>query len=205
MSEDVYHGGMRYWQGLFDSRRLADRNSELNLKSHFTDDQKERIGRAPLFFMATADANGRPSCSYRGGIPGFVRITGESTLAFPEYDGNGRFMSMGNLRVNPQVELLFIDFENLKRIVVGGRATVHENHPLAAEFSGAQLIVEVAAERIVINCPRYIHHMKILEYSKYAPRGNYDPPDAEWKFREDRIDYLPRAGKGRNYPPPESG
>ena len=63
-----------------------------------------------MFFLATADEHGMPQCSYKGGDPGFVRVVDEHTLAFPSYDGNGMYLSLGNLLVNPQVGILFIDF-----------------------------------------------------------------------------------------------
>ena len=77
------------------------------------------------------------------------------------------FKSLGNLLVNPQVGLLFIDFESPKRLRVNGRATVHEDDPLLAELAGAQLVVRVRAEAIFPNCPRYIHTMTTVETSVY--------------------------------------
>ncbi len=61
-----------------------------------------------MFFLATAGEDGQPQCSYKGGDPGFVRVLDERTIAFPSYDGNGMYLSMGNLLVNPHVGLLFV-------------------------------------------------------------------------------------------------
>src|SRR3977135_2574419 len=138
MLESPYHAGMRRLQDRFDTRRLADRLDEKLSRAVFTAEDRQFIETRPMFFLATADAEGRPDCSYKGGRPGFVRVVDPETLAFPSYDGNGMFKSLGNLLVNPQVGLLFIDFESPKSLRVNGRATVHEDDQLLAEHHGAQ-------------------------------------------------------------------
>src|SRR5580658_4002704 len=155
--DSPYHDGMRQLQDRFDSRRLADRLDEKLGRTAFTDEDRLFIESRQLFFLATADAEGRPDCSYKGGAAGFVRVTGAGELAFPSYDGNGMFRSLGNMLVNPAVALLFIDFERPNRLRVNGRASIAEDDPLLATFAGAQLVVRVRAERIFPNCPRYIH------------------------------------------------
>ena len=137
----MYHEGSRQLQDRFATRPLADRLAEVLARNAFTDDDRAFIESRPLFFMATADAQGRPDCSYKGGRPGFVRVVDPHTLAFPSYDGNGMFKSLGNVLLNPQVGLLFIDFESPRRLRVNGRASVHEDDPLLPAFAGAQLMV----------------------------------------------------------------
>jgi predicted pyridoxine 5'-phosphate oxidase superfamily flavin-nucleotide-binding protein len=154
MNEPMYHDGSRQLQDRFATRRLADRLVEVVAHDTFTDADRGFIGSRPLFFLATADADGRPDCSYKGGLPGFVRVVDPRTLAFPSYDGNGMFKSLGNILLNPHVGLLFIDFESPKRLRVNGRATMHDDDPLLAECVGAQLIVRVEAHAIFPNCPR---------------------------------------------------
>ena len=144
-----------------------------------------------MFFLATSDAAGRPNCSYKGGDPGFVRVLDEHTVAFPNYDGNGMYLSMGNALVNPHVGMLFIDFEGQTRMRLNGTATIHFDDPLMAEYPEAQFIVRVHADEIFPNCPRYIHRMKVEELSKYAPAPGHDPPEPEWKAMEVFRDYLP--------------
>ena len=191
MSDTPYHEGMRRLQDARDTRRIADRLAEVTLRSMFTDEDRAFIARAPMFFVATADAAGHPDCSYKGGMPGFVRVLDATTLAFPDYDGNGMYRSWGNVLVNPYVALLFIDFESPKRLRVNGRATVREDDPLLAEFVGAQLIVRVVPEAIFPNCPRYIHKMKLVEHSVYSPRPDYEPPVPAWKTFDSFKDALP--------------
>lgn len=188
----MYHSGMRELQDRFDSRRIADRLEQHLLRVKFTEEDKAFIGARPLFFLATADADGWPDCSYKGGLPGFVRVIADDTLAFPSYDGNGMFRSLGNLSVNPKVGILFIDFEAPKRLRVNGIASLDERDPLLGEFPGADLLVRVRAVQIFPNCPRYIHRMQIVEHSVYAPRPGHTPPVPAWKQMESFRDALPK-------------
>ena len=189
---EMYNAGSRALQDRFDSRRIADRLEQVTVHDAFTEHDRAFIERCAMFFHATADAQGRPDCSYKGGRPGFVRVVDPQTLAFPDYDGNGMFRSLGNVRVNPHVGLLFIDFESPGRVRVNGLATVHDDDPLLSEFPGAQLIVRVQVERIFPNCPRYIHRMQLVEHSIYAPTANHTPPEPDWKASPAFRDALPR-------------
>ena len=191
MTRTFYNEGSREMQDRFDSRRLADRLEQVTLRRAFTDDDKAFIEGAPMFFLATADAQGHPDCSYKGGLPGFVQVVDDVTLAFPSYDGNGQFRSMGNLAVNASVGMLFIDFEATKRIRVNGIASIDDADLLRGIYPDADLIVRVRAEEIFPNCPRYIHKMQMTELSAYAPRPHYEPPVPAWKQMEVFRDHLP--------------
>ena len=188
-----YHEGARELQDRYDTRRLADRLAERLSRAEFTAEDKAFVESRAMFFLATADAAGRPDCSYKGGLPGFVRVTAPGELAFPSYDGNGMFRSLGNLRVNPAVGLLFLDFEQPRRLRVLGRASAAEDDPLRGEFDGAQLVVRVRAEQIFPNCPRYIHRMQLMEHSAYSPRSGYSPPEPAWKQMPAFKDVLPKG------------
>ncbi len=175
----------------FDSRRISDRLEEKLTRTAFTDDDKAFIGSAIYFFLATADADGRPDCSFKGGQPGFVRVVGPSELAFPDYDGNGMFKSLGNIAVNPNVGLLFIALHGKpQRLRVNGTATVSRTDPLMSETVGAQLIVRVTARAIFPNCPRYIPNMQLVEPSIYAPQAGHIAPEPGWKDFADFKDYV---------------
>jgi predicted pyridoxine 5'-phosphate oxidase superfamily flavin-nucleotide-binding protein len=170
----IYNEGSRELQDRFDSRRIADRLEDVSVSSTFSDYQRELIDAAPMFWLATADSDGWPDVSYKGGMPRFVRVVGDSELAFPNYDGNGMYKSLGNVLVNPRVGLLFIRWtDRPRRIRVQGTASLHHDDPLLAEWEGAQLVVRVAAERIFLNCPRYLHRMELAQYSNYAPRDGH--------------------------------
>ena len=193
----MYNDGSRELQDRFDSRRIADRLEEVTVHDTFTDDDRESVERCSMFFLATADGEGWPDCSYKGGMPGFVRVVDDRTLAFPNYDGNGMFRSLGNVLVNPAVALLFIDFERPNRLRVNGRASIADDDPLLAGFVGAQLVVRVRATRIFPNCPRYIHRMTTVEPSPYVPRAGYTPPVPKWKRFDEFAEVLPRDDPAR--------
>jgi len=189
----VYHDGNRLLQDRFDSRRIADRLEEVVHRTRFTDEDRDFIESRTLFFFATADAQGSPDCSYKGGRRGFVRVISPDTLIFPSYDGNGMFKSLGNVLRNPKVGMLFIDFENPRRLRVNGTASVDFDDPLRSTYEGAQLVVRVTAEHIFPNCPRYVHRMSVEEISEFAPGPGIEPPEPAWKQMDAFRDYLPHT------------
>jgi hypothetical protein len=192
-SSSAYHAGMRKLQDRYDTRRLADRLDEMLARTEFTAGDRGFIESRNMFFLATADAQGRPDCSYKGGLPGFVRVTGPSELAFPSYDGNGQFRSLGNVLANPNVGMLFLDFERPNRLRVNGVASLSADDPLMGEFEGAQLMVRVRAEKIFPNCPRYLHRMQLVELSPYAPCDGKTPPIPAWKKYPQFNEVLPKG------------
>jgi len=186
-----YHEGSRWFQDRFDTRRLADRIDQRLVDDVIDADDRAFIERMDMFFLATADAEGHPTCSYKGGEPGFVRVLDEHTIAFPNYDGNGMYLSMGNLRVNPHVGLLFIDFERRRRMRLEGVAGIDEHDPLVADYPEAQFVVRVRATRVYPNCPRYIHQMQLVARSRFVPRSDCETPAPGWKRRDWSRDVLP--------------
>jgi uncharacterized protein len=196
---DLYHGGSRGLQDRFDTRRIADRLEEKTVRDFIDDDDRAFIEARDMFFIATADADGKPQSSYKGGDPGFVRVLDERTIAFPSYDGNGMYLSMGNLLVNPNVGLLFLNFEERKRLRLNGLASISEDDPLLAEYPEAQFVVRVQAEQVFPNCPRYIHHYQLVERSRFVPKAACETPVPAWKTREwVGEDALPEADPARD-------
>ena len=168
-------------QDVFGSRPMADRLEDKLTRTAFNDADRELIENAIYFFIATADADGRPDCSYKGGAPGFVRVVGPDELAFPDYDGNGMFKSIGNMLVNPNVGLLFIGLhEKPLRLRINGVASLSREDALMSSTVGAQLIVRVKARAIFPNCPRNVHKMQLIEPSKYVPLPGSDPLEPKW-------------------------
>ena len=168
-----YNDGNRRLQDAFDTRRLADRLESVTLRDAIDADDRAFIESMDMFFLATADEQGRPDCSYKGGEPGFVRVLDERTIAFPSYDGNGMFKSFGNALVNPEVGLLFISFERQRRLRLNGTASIDPDDPLLGSWPGAMFVVRVRAREVFPNCPRYIHRMQLVERSRYVPvRGS---------------------------------
>jgi len=192
-----YHEHQRYLQDRFDTRRLADRLEERLVTSTIDEEDKQFIESRDMFFLATVDGHGFPSCSYKGGDPGFVRVVDERTLAFPNYDGNGMYVSMGNVRQTSQVGMLFIDWEHPKRLRLNGEATLAEEDPLIASFPEAQFIVRVKVREVFANCPRYIHRLKLIERSKFVPKAQVTTPIPDWKKQEFVADVLPEHDPAR--------
>ena len=197
----IYHDGSRQLQDRFDTRRLADRLEQRTLRDAFTDEDRAFIAALPMFFLATADEQGHPQCSYKGGEPGFVRVIDERTLAFPSFDGNGMYLSMGNVLHNAQVGMLFIDFEKQQRLRVNGLATIDERDPLMAQCPEAQFVVRVRASEIFANCPRYIHRMQLMEASPFVPVAGQETPIPNWKRRAWSRDVLPAGDPARKANP----
>lgn len=178
-----YHEAQRQFQDRFDTRRLADRLAE-STSDVINERFKAFIEERDMFFIATADADGWPEASYKGGDPGFVRVLDEHTLAFPVYNGNGMFLTAGNLAVNPRVGMLFIDWETGTRLRLSGQVTIEDDDPLVKAFPGAQFVVRVRAREVFANCRRYVHRYKLVERSPFVPRSNIEPPVPDWKLDE---------------------
>ena len=195
---DIYRDGHRQLQDRFDTRRLADRLDEAIVQDEILPSDKEFIERLDMFFLATVDARGRVNCSYKAGDPGFVRVLDAHTLAFPNYDGNGMYLSMGNILQTHEVGMLFIDFENQKRMRLNGEASIDHNDPLRTEYPEAQFIVRLRAREVFANCPRYIHKMKLVQRSRFVPKQECPTPVPGWKKGEWVADALPTEDPARD-------
>ena len=193
----TFNDDHRYWQDRFGTRRVADRIDELLVSDRIDASAKTFIESRDMFFLATCDADGNPQCSYKGGDPGFVRVVDEGTLAFPSYDGNGMFLSLGNIRAHANVGMLFIDFESPNRVRVNGVASVDPDDPLLAEMTGATLVVRVRTTQVFPNCSRYIHKMQLVERSMFVPKPDVEAPIPDWKRMTWAQDYLPEDDPAR--------
>lgn len=190
MSE-VYGAQHRAMQALFDTTKLADRVNDQIVLDEIPDEHKGFIESRDFFFLSTVDHRGYPTCSYKGGCTGFVKVLDSKTLAFPSLDGNGMYLSMGNITANNKIGMLFIDFETPHRVRVHGTASVSRNDPLLSEFHEAELVVRINITEIFINCPRYIHRYKRISPSQYVPQKGCPTPKAQWKRIDEIQDALP--------------
>lgn len=194
----MFHEGSRALQDRYDTRKLADRIESRLVHDEIGEGDQRFIERVDMFFLATADAEGRPSCSYKGGAPGFVRVVDTRTIAFPNYDGNGMYLSMGNVAMNPNVGLLFLDFERGSRMRLNGTASIDEHDPLMAEYPEAQFVVRVRVREVFPNCPRYIHKLACVERSPFVPTAGSETPVPNWKRSEWARDELPANDPARD-------
>lgn len=195
MSE-LYGNTHRAFQDRHDTRRLADRLESL-AHAEFAANDRAFIESASFFFLSTVDERGRPTVSYKGGAPGFVRIIAPGELAFPIYDGNGMFLSLGNIVANAQVGLLFIDFESARRLRVQGLAQVRPAESGLGPPPGAKYIVHIKASQIFVNCGRYIHKLESRQLSPHVPDESGRQPFPAWKRIDLLADALPERDKAK--------
>ena len=192
----MYHDAQRALQDRFDTRRIADRLEEVKVHATLTESDRSFIESRDMFFLATVDPEGWPTCSYKGGDPGFVKVVDDTTLAFPCYDGNGMYLSMGNVVSGGKVGMLFLDFEHPKRIRVEGTAALNFDDPIKRAWPEAQFVARVTVARVYPNCPLYIHHYQLVERSKYVPHEGTETPVPDWKRQPWAVDALPRRRGG---------
>ena len=194
----IYQPEHRAFQERFDTVRLADRIEEVQRRERLTPADRELIASRDMFFLATADRDGRPTCSYKGGDPGFVRCLDDATLVFPSYDGNGMYLSLGNATMNPSVGLLFIDFESPRRLRVHGEASaVPIDDEWRQVYPEAELLVRVAVREVFPNCGRYIHKYQLVERSRFVPHAGVETPVPGWKRADWARDVLARDDAAR--------
>ena len=183
---DFFTLAQRQLQGEFETTDLADRIVEAVVTEELSDPQAEFVHSRNMFYLSTIDESGYPSCSYKGGDLGFVRVINPVTIVFPNYDGNGMFMSMGNIQDKAKVGLLFIDFETPQRLRLRGEARCLREGPMLDSYPGANLVVEISVNHVWVNCPRYVHRMQPLEQSPYLPGKDGAVSLALWK----RVDLI---------------
>ena len=201
----LYEDQHRALQDRFQSRPMADRIEQIALKTEIGPEEQAFIESRDFFFLTTVDSRSRPTVSYKGGAPGFVRVVDQTHLMFPSYDGNGMYLSMGNIAANPHVGFLFIDFERPFRLRVQGEAEVSAAPEHLACFKEAELVVRVKITELWMNCPRYIHRYQKLKTSRYVPQADIETPLCEWKRTEPVQDVLrphelAQVAQGRHHP-----
>lgn len=194
---DFYTPEQRELQDQFETRALADTHLQTIVHPEIQDAERGFIESRDMFFLATTGEHGQPSCSYKGGAPGLVKVVNARTVAFPNYDGNGMYLSLGNVRANAKVGMLFIDFETPHRLRLHGNASVDRDDPLIDLWPEAELVVRVAVSQLWINCPRYVHRYRKLASSRYVPQAACRTPLAEWKRIDLLQPVLPPRDQGR--------
>ncbi|MGR9088770.1 MAG: pyridoxamine 5'-phosphate oxidase family protein [Gammaproteobacteria bacterium] len=193
---DFYSEQHRRLQDSHDTRKLADRLEQIIVERQISEQHHAFIESRDFFFLTTVDHRGYPTCSYKGGSPGLVRVLDPQNLCFPSYDGNGMFLSMGNILTHRKVGMLFIDFDTPHRVRVHGDALIEPDNPLLSDYPGAQTLVRVRIGELFVNCPRYIHRMQRVESSKYVPQAGMDTPSPQWKRIDGLQDVLPPCDRG---------
>lgn len=188
----LFNDNHRNLQDAFDSRSLADRLEQMIVLTSINEADAAFIESRQFFFLSTVDHEGQPTVSFKGGATGFVKVVNETTIAFPSYDGNGMYYSLGNMQGDDKIGILFLDFEKPHRIRFHGKATVSAEDPLLAEYPEAQLIVRIELTKMWVNCPRYIPILTKQADSKFVPEAGTQTPLPAWKRIDAMQDVLPK-------------
>ncbi|TRL35861.1 pyridoxamine 5'-phosphate oxidase [Methylosinus sporium] len=194
---ELYGESHRSLQDAFDSRPLANALRKMMVTSTLTAEHRDFIAGRDMVFLATVDHRGFPTCSYKGGAPGFVRVLDDQTLALPSYDGNGMYLSAGNVAANAKVGLLFIDFEQPHRLRIHGAARLVRDEAELAAFPGAELLLVVKVYEAFVNCSRYVHRYQRAETSPFVPGEPRGDEMAPWKNLDVLRDALPGRDRVR--------
>ena len=190
MTDSNFYGpSHRELQERFDSVGLAD-VLESSAAREIDAVRANFIQAASMFFLSTVDHHGRPTVSYKGGAPGFVKVVDPTTLLFPSYDGNGMYLSTGNIAANAAVGLLFISFERPQRLRIQGTASLSTQIEDLELYPEAEMVVRVSITDAFTNCPRYVHRASEVQVSRYVPVSGVETPFAEWKRIEVLADVL---------------
>ena len=181
MAKSMFHQGHRDLQDLHDGRRVADALEKYRRLSELGDKQRELIEGADFFFLATAHGDS-VDCSFKGGPAGFVRVTGPTSLEWPDFDGNSMYRSLGNILKSGRAGLLFVRMDGAQeRLRVNGSAEIVHDHPRLAEYPGAKMMVRLEAEEIFPNCPRYIPDLSSEAPSEFLPQKDAPLKKPYWK------------------------
>lgn len=184
--EQFYTDAQRKLQQQGQHEKLAEVVVHAIVRDELEAIHTDYIASRDYFFLSTVNADGMPTVSYKGGPVGFVRVMAPNRLVFPNYDGNGMWMSMGNIDEASKVGMLFMDMVTPWRIRLQGAARLSQDPALMAQFPGCNMVVDVAVEVVFQNCARYIHKHSRIDSSPYVPDAEGKQPFPAWK----RIDGL---------------
>jgi hypothetical protein len=133
--------------------------------------QREQIGQADTFFISTNHPEHGADLSHKGGDPGFVRVVDERHLSFPDYNGNSMFNTLGNITVNPQVGLLFVDFNSGRTLQLTGLGSIDWSPEHAREIVGAERIIQFEIEKIIDNSAGFPLLARFRQFSRFNPKS----------------------------------
>jgi len=196
--DDFYTDAQRKLQAENGHEKLARGVVKAIVRDALEDDHIAYIESRDYFFLSTVTAQGEPTVSYKGGPVGLVKHLGDGKLVFPNYDGNGMWLSMGNIDEACKVGMLFMDFETPWRIRVQGDAKISKDPRLMAHFPGCNMVAVVDVTRVFQNCARMIHkHKRVEEHSIYVPDAEGRQPFPAWKRVASMQEFLHEDDQGK--------
>ncbi|MGR8009320.1 pyridoxamine 5'-phosphate oxidase family protein [Streptomyces hypolithicus] len=190
-ADAFYHEGSRRLQRQLGTEPLATHIAERYVEDRLSDEHIGWVRSADAVYLATVDPSGRPECSYKGGLPGFVRVADPSTLEIPSYDGNGMYRTLGNALAAPAIGMLFLLPELPAKLRANGDCELLTDPVSLAPHTGAEAVLRVRIREVFENCPRYMHDRASGTHSEHCPRPGHRPPDPDWK-RKPEYDRLLR-------------
>ncbi|MEO6156878.1 MAG: pyridoxamine 5'-phosphate oxidase family protein [Ilumatobacteraceae bacterium] len=128
----------------------SPRPGRVSTGNELSKDQMDLVRSADAFYIGTCHPDGASDASHRGGDPGFVKVDAPGALRWPDYDGNGMFMTLGNLALDPRVGLLFLDWSEGTLLHISGRAVVDWDQASAAALPGAQRVVGMNIDTVQV-------------------------------------------------------
>ena len=192
MEPDVfYHDMSRRLQRQFGTEELAAHLARKYVLDELEQAHIEWIGVADEVYIATVNPQGHPECSYKGGLPGFIRVVDTRTLEIPSYDGNGMYRTLGNITAEPWIGLLLLFPEVPAKLRVNGSCQVRTGSAALAAHPGAEAVLQIRVREVFENCPRYLHDRQTSKHSVHCPRPGYQPPDPAWKLKPEYVGLLP--------------
>jgi len=172
-AEQVYGNCRRYIQErlLVGTRTPGDpMRSHVSRSHELSDPDREQIARADTFFIATDHPDAGADASHKGGNPGFVKVVDSRHLAYPDYNGNSMFNTLGNIAANPKAGLLFIDFDSGRTLQLTGTASIDWNPERARDFAGAERTVDFTVEEAIADEAGFPLIAKFRQYSRFNPQ-----------------------------------
>jgi uncharacterized protein len=172
-TEQVYGNCRRYIQervfvGWRDSPPAPD--MQIARAFELSQSEREQITNADTFFIASEHPEQGADISHKGGSPGFVRVVDSRHLAYPDFNGNSMFNTLGNLAINPHAGLLFIDFESGRTLQLRGTASIDWDPDRAHAFAGAERVVDFAIETVIDNGVGFPLIAKLRQFSRFNPK-----------------------------------
>jgi uncharacterized protein len=171
-TDEVYGNCRRYLQEriFVGIQQTSAGDQKPKVSTELSASQQEQISHADTFFIATDNPERGADVSHKGGNPGFVRILDARRIAFPDYNGNSMFNTLGNVTVNPHAGLLFIDFDSGRTLQLTGRASIDWSPDRVRTFPGAERVIDFALEQIIDTPAGFPLVAKFRQYSRNNPK-----------------------------------
>jgi PPOX class probable FMN-dependent enzyme len=134
------------------------------------------IALSPFVLLSTTGANGLGDVTPRGDRPGFVVAPDDRTLLLPDRPGNNRLDSLQNILDNPGVGLLFLVPGVDETLRVNGRAEIHEDPELLAQFAVdgrlPKTVLRIAVAEAYLHCAKALMRSSLWDPAARIERSS---------------------------------